>query len=99
MWILNGASRLRTCNHVEMLAIANRIGVSCEMTAWYSLSHCLCSFCAGYVNTNAYVLAPKAVLPTQKATAAGILAVTYQGAHVCGLLLGTVICYLVFTGF
>lgn len=55
--------------------------------------------CAGYVNTNAYVLAPKAVLPSQKATAAGILAVTYQAAHVCGLLLGTVICFLVFAGF
>ncbi len=53
----------------------------------------------GYVNTNVYVLAPKAVLPSQKATAAGILAVTYQAAHVLGLLLGCAIVLTLFSGF
>jgi hypothetical protein len=41
----------------------------------------------GYVNTNA-MMAPKAMPPHQKATAAGILAVTYQ---VTGALLRCVV--------
>jgi len=53
----------------------------------------------GMVNTNVYLLAPREVLPAQKATAAGILAVTYQAAHVFGLLAGTALCLIVFTGF
>lgn len=53
----------------------------------------------GMVNTNVYLLAPQAVLPSQKAMAAGILAVTYQAAHVIGLLAGIAICFIVFTGF
>lgn len=52
----------------------------------------------GYVNTNA-MMAPKTMPPHQKATAAGILAVTYQSAHCAGLILGTGIVLAFLGGF
>jgi hypothetical protein len=36
----------------------------------------------GAVNSNAYILAPRQVTPRQKPTAAGMLAMIYQLAHV-----------------
>lgn len=47
----------------------------------------------GMVNTNVYVLVPKLVKAEHKALAAGLLAVTYQGAHVVGLLAGAALCF------
>lgn len=51
------------------------------------------------MNSNSYMLVPKLVSNRQKATAAGILAMTYQVAHVIGLLIGVVIVCLEFNGF
>ena len=53
----------------------------------------------GAVNSNSYILAPRLLSSRQKATAAGILAMTYQGAHVIGLLIGLVIVFWDFDGF
>lgn len=46
----------------------------------------------GMVNTNVYVLVPRLVKSDHKALAAGLLAVTFQGAHVIGLLAGASMC-------
>ena len=53
----------------------------------------------GAVNSNTYMLVPHLVSSRQKATAAGILAMTYQIAHVMGLLIGVAIVFLEFNGF
>lgn len=46
----------------------------------------------GMVNTNVYVTVPRLVKSEQKALAAGVLAVTFQGAHVIGLLASAAMC-------
>ena len=53
----------------------------------------------GAVNSNAYILAPRLVTPRQKPTAAGMLAMIYQVAHVIGLVAGIVIVVYEFGGF
>ena len=53
----------------------------------------------GAVNSNAYILAPRLVTPRQKPTAAGMLAMIYQLAHVVGLIVGIVIVVYEFGGF
>ena len=53
----------------------------------------------GAVNSNSYILVPRLVTGSQKATAAGILAMTYQIAHVTGLLMGVAIVFLELNGF
>ena len=53
----------------------------------------------GAVNSNSYILVPRLVTGSQKATAAGILAMTYQIAHVVGLIMGVAIVFLEFNGF
>ncbi|KAK9906401.1 hypothetical protein WJX75_001248 [Coccomyxa subellipsoidea] len=52
----------------------------------------------GYVNTCSYVLAPACVDPHLKATANGVLAITYQTAHCTGLILATIIAAVLFGG-
>lgn len=52
----------------------------------------------GYVNTCSYVLAPACVEPHLKATANGVLAITYQTAHCTGLVLATIITAALFGG-
>lgn len=46
----------------------------------------------GMVNTNVYTMVPKLMRPEHKSSAAGLLAVTYQGAHVMGLIGSAVLC-------
>lgn len=53
----------------------------------------------GAVNSNSYVLVTRLVSNSQKATAAGILAMTYQIAHVIGLIIGVLIVFLELNGF
>lgn len=75
----------------------------------YGLSGQLCLCDAGFiaylwlingaVNSNSYILVTRLVSNSQKATAAGILAMTYQMAHVTGLIFGVAIVFLEFNGF
>lgn len=66
--------------------------------AWFLSDTVACVYIAvifllnGMINTNVYVLVPKLVKLEDKALAAGLLAVTYQGAHVIGLLAGAALC-------
>lgn len=46
----------------------------------------------GMLNTNVYTMVPKLMRPEHKSSAAGLLAVTYQGAHVMGLIASAILC-------
>ncbi len=49
-----------------------------------------------YINTMANMLAPRLVQPHLKATAAGLMAITYQTAHFLGLVIATMAAILLY---
>jgi hypothetical protein len=52
----------------------------------------------GYLNTCSYMVAPTCVVPTQKANAAGLMAITSQISHCVGLFLAVVLATVLFGG-
>ena len=52
----------------------------------------------GYINTNAYVVAPQCVPSNLKASAAGLMAMTSQLSHTAGLLVAVVLAEVLFGG-
>ena len=46
---------------------------------------------AGFLNTCCYIVAPLVVAPQHKATANGLLAITYQTAHCFGLVIAVIL--------
>lgn len=52
----------------------------------------------GYLNTCSYMVAPTCVAHTQKANAAGMMAITSQISHCVGLLLAVVLASILFGG-
>ncbi|KAL4536025.1 hypothetical protein Ndes2526A_g05574 [Nannochloris sp. 'desiccata'] len=52
----------------------------------------------GYVNTTAYMVAPRMVRPQFKGTAAGLMAMTYQLGHFIGLALAAVLARVMYGG-
>ena len=52
----------------------------------------------GYINTNAYVVAPQCVPSHLKASAAGLMAMTSQLSHTAGLLVAVVLAEVLFGG-
>ena len=52
----------------------------------------------GYVNTTAYMVAPRMVRPQFKGTAAGLMAITYQLGHFVGLTLAAALVRLMYGG-
>ncbi len=50
----------------------------------------------GYVNTNAYILAPSLVAPSNAARASALMAFTYHAAHIVGLVLALVVAWAMY---